>query len=236
MTIACEELETAAEEHRAAIAAARENPEDGEAQATRDETRARFLALCDEHLPECKACRKRMSSNPVAEFFGDIWLEVEVFVEMFWKPGLAVLVVVGIIGLVFWGTASEASGSFESSGGELGDWSLTLDDCDSGERDGFHGVWLLAGDDPEQRLQLVKSPSRGYLVRVPLPGTCDEEGACKALVLTPSSCEKLEAKVRRDSGRAQTNDIYHLEGHLRLDCKLKKGGHISGEAVFEDCH
>jgi hypothetical protein len=236
METSCDELEATGEAYRTAIRAARENPEDSEAQAHRDQAKERFLELCNAHLPTCKPCRKKMNPSPIISFLEDLWLPIGVLFEMFWKPGLAVLAVGGIIGLVWWTTSAEASGSFQSHGGRLGDWTLSPDDCSSGERDGFHGVWLFGGDGPEKRLQLVKNPGFGYIVRIPVPGTCDADGDCEAVVLTESSCDTLDADVHRDKGHTQTNDVYHLEGHVRLDCEIEGGARLSGEAVFEDCH
>ena len=106
--------------------------------------------------------------------------------------------------------------------------SITPDECESGERNGFFGVDMSTQGVEGAHIRAISDPKDGATVKLDLPGLD------QTLTLTPGgNCEVLELKVSRQGSR--TNNIYHVQGHLRLECS-EAGVTLKADISFADCH
>ena len=130
---------------------------------------------------------------------------------------------------------TKVTGSVHSEGGALGTWQITLDSCQSGERNGFYGVDFYAPGSNDLRLRYVHDEAQGEVVKIVYPSKKDT-----ALVLDRNEkCAVLEGNVEKTNVSTGTakGRIRHLSGHVKFDCKHTGGkGHVSGEATFSHCH
>ena len=142
------------------------------------------------------------------------------------------LVALSIAALALGCTSVE--GSFAASGEPLGDWEFIPERCASGERSGFFGVALRSGEHEDQQVRLFREPAGADRVQIVIPGTCDAT-TCEAIELGPESgCELFDTRIERSN--SSTNGIWHMHGHLALDCDFATGGSFRGEAEFSNCH
>jgi hypothetical protein len=127
------------------------------------------------------------------------------------------------------------TGKVHSEGGALGTWDITLDSCQSGERNGFYGVDFYAPGSDELRLRYVHDEAQGEIVKIVYPTKKDT-----ALQLDRNEkCTVLEGHVEKTNVSTGTakGQIRHLNGHVKFDCKHTGGkGRVSGEATFAHCH
>lgn len=128
------------------------------------------------------------------------------------------------------------TGNVRSAGGELGTWDIALDDCQSGEHDGFYGVDLYAPGSNKMRVRYVHDEAVGEVVKVAIPA---KQGS--ALVFDrDAKCAVLEGNVQKQdvwTGRTKSTRIRHVQGHVKFDCTHTGGaGHVTGEATFTNCH
>jgi hypothetical protein len=126
------------------------------------------------------------------------------------------------------GAFTSLAGELQSSGGELGTWTMSVDQCESGEPKGFFGVDLYTSDDERLGVRIIDDPVHGIQVNVNIP-----ESDNRAVPLRPGDCAVLDAQVYQQNKR--TNWIWHMAGSLRIDCETK-GGRLLGEVEFEDCY
>lgn len=115
----------------------------------------------------------------------------------------------------------EVSGRLQAAG-TLGTWTFEVDDCDSGQLEGFAGVILKSSAANGRVVRLVKDPVRGALVVVASPGAPNH-------VISPEACPGLELNVRR--GNTSINDVWTQDGNVTLRCP-----DLSGSVTFEGCH
>lgn len=107
-------------------------------------------------------------------------------------------------------------------------WSMTPDECESGERSGFFGVDMWTQGTEGAHIRAILDARDGPTVKLDIPGVAE------ALTLTPGpACKQLELQVERQNSR--TNDIVHVRGHLRLEC-VDSGLALRADISFEDCH
>lgn len=129
-----------------------------------------------------------------------------------------------IAGLLGISVGGDVQGSFEASGGELGNWKFTPDSCASGEPRGFFGVLLYNKGDNDHVIKVFKQPDSGKIVlAVKIPGSD------KARIL--QSCKRLEDSVHRTSTRF--NKVWEMAGQIDIDCPAE---HFRGRATFDHCH
>ena len=126
------------------------------------------------------------------------------------------------------------SGSLTSDAPELGAWTFTADACESGQRRGFHGVSLYDDDLPEVAIDVVDDPLDGLALAID-GVACDGRSTCTPVVLYASDCPDLDGYVFRDITVA-TNDIWHVEGAVAVECPLPGGGRLRGDVRFDGCH
>ena len=140
-----------------------------------------------------------------------------------WRVALGFVSVVAALGL-YGACSSKASGEFVASGGELGEWTFKPNKGNSGQRQGFLGVWLKKKGDKKHFVKVAKDPATGKtVVTVGIPGTK------KGLVL--KSCKVLKSTIRKTN--TTINDIRCVEGSVEVDCPSAK---FKGKAKFENCH
>ena len=131
------------------------------------------------------------------------------------------ILIVGTLGLFFIMINVEVSGRLEGNGA-LGSWAFEPDDCNSGQREGFGGVILMASKQPQRVVRVVKDPVRGSLVVVASPGSPNH-------VLGSDSCSRFDVNVERTS--TNINDIWAVDGAMTLECNG-----LTGSVKFEGCH
>lgn len=139
---------------------------------------------------------------------------------------LALIVPVTIAGalvMFFAMGASEVQGSLVAKG-DTGTWTLTPDDCSSGQLSGFFGVELTSSAEPGKVVRLTRDPVRGNMLIV------DEAGASRPkLVLDAAACERLNITVNRTS--TSINDVWVVEGQASIACPG-----LTGDLTFSGCH
>lgn len=139
-------------------------------------------------------------------------------------PALALLIplfIASMLGLFMFISTPEVSGRLQAAG-ILGTWGFEVDDCDSGQLEGFGGVILKSSKAPGRVVRLVKDPVRGSLVVVALPGAPNH-------VISSETCPGLVVNVRR--GNTNINDVWTQDGNVRLQC-----AELAGSVTFEGCH
>jgi hypothetical protein len=127
------------------------------------------------------------------------------------------------------------TGKMHSVGGELGTWDVALNECHSGESEGFYGVDFYVKGSDELRLRYVHDEAKGDVVKIGIPSKKDT-----ALVLDRSDgCTVLDGALEKTNFTTWTpkGKIRHLSGHVKFDCKHSAGkGHVTGEVTFSHCH
>jgi hypothetical protein len=131
------------------------------------------------------------------------------------------ILIVGILGLFFIMTSVEVSGRLQANGA-LGSWTFEPDDCNSGQREGFGGVVLMASKQSGRVIRVVKDPVRGTLVVVASPGSPNH-------ILASDACSRFDVSVERTS--TNINDIWAMDGAMTLECNG-----LTGSVKFEGCH
>jgi hypothetical protein len=145
---------------------------------------------------------------------------------------IARLIVIGafcVLGGGLWALVSyllsvEVHGALHASGEAIGTWTLTPDDCQSGEHQGFFGVSLFSKADTRLGVSIIKDPTRGYLVDANIPGS--------DRALTFENCP-IRGDVHRTSSRV--NDIWNVSGSIDVACSTDDAA-ISGHVEFAGCH
>ena len=108
---------------------------------------------------------------------------------------------------------------------------MTPDVCESGERNGFFGVDMWTEGNEAAHIRAILDAKDGPAIKVDVPGLE------QTVTLVPGAeCETLELTVERQDAR--TNNIVHVHGHLKLDCKPPgpPGLVLHADIVFADCH
>lgn len=146
---------------------------------------------------------------------------------------IGIAVAVGVAGFSFLGKGcSKVEGSFVSSGEPLGEMTFKPTKCKSLQRMGAFGVVLLSGDSNEG-IKLVQDPTRGMLVQVKIPSTCNGS-TCKAVTFDREECTRFDVDVSRTN--TTVNGVRLLDGRLGLECKFAKaGGTAKADIRFKRC-
>ena len=132
-------------------------------------------------------------------------------------------------------SAAPPTGHLDATGPVLGDWTFAPDTCRSGQRRDFLGVSLTAQAHPGLRVDIVDDPLEGLAVAVHQDNRCDDRVACPPITLRASTCTAVDGEVVRDLHRL-TNNIFHMDGWLTINCGIEGGGRLEGELSFSDCH
>jgi hypothetical protein len=123
------------------------------------------------------------------------------------------------------------SGNVHSVGGDLGTWDMTLDECQSGEINGFYGVdFYVAGNN---RMRYVHDEAKGEIVKLKVPETTNW-----MVFDRNAQCAVVEGNIEKTNVTTWTpkGNIRHVSGHVKFDCTNSKGkGHVTGEATFAHC-
>lgn len=107
-------------------------------------------------------------------------------------------------------------------------WSMTPDECESGERSGFFGVDLSTQGNDAVHIRAILDPADGPIIKLELAGVDPP------LTLTPeSACKAFEFHVERQGSK--TNKIADVRGHLVLDC-TERDLALQADISFADCH
>ena len=129
---------------------------------------------------------------------------------------------------------ASVTGNVHSVGGDLGNWDITLSDCQSGELDGFYGVdFYVAGSD-EMRVRYVHDEASGDVIKVPIPPAMTNMrvfGRTTKCAVLDGNLEKTNVSTWTPKGK-----VRHLNGHVKFDCSYDDGkAHVTGEATFSHC-
>ncbi|MCA9658171.1 MAG: hypothetical protein KC486_07495 [Myxococcales bacterium] len=125
-------------------------------------------------------------------------------------------------------------GSLTSDAPTLGSWTFVPDTCESGQRRGFNGVSLYDDDHPEIAIDVVDDPLDGLALAV--DGVqCDDRTTCTPVVLYASDCPALDGYIYRNTS-VSTNNVWHVEGWVSVECELPGGGRLRGDVNFDGCH
>jgi hypothetical protein len=128
---------------------------------------------------------------------------------------------------------SKIDGKIHSVGGELGTWDITLDECHSGEADGFFGVDFYVKGSDELRLRYVHDEAAGTVVKIGIPSKKDT-----AYRLTrDDGCKVLDGDLQKTNVTqwSRKGDIHLLNGNVKFDCPIDGGGHVTGDVTFTYC-
>jgi hypothetical protein len=101
--------------------------------------------------------------------------------------------------------------------------------CRSGDREYFLGV-DLADREGQAAVRVLVDPMDGPRLKLVLAGT---EGR-KSLVLGPSSCRRLEARIEPTGWRV--NRVRDFGGSLDADCTGEAGLEVAAHVRFAHCH
>jgi len=119
----------------------------------------------------------------------------------------------------------DATGSFESTGGVPGVWTMPTERCTSAMRRGFLAAELYSRALQEDTEVVVIGgvlDGPELLVRVP--------GAGKMVRVRRSDCATLEGDLHQSGTRR--NSVPGVEGTVRVDCALPGGGRLTGASKF----
>ena len=108
--------------------------------------------------------------------------------------------------------ASRPRGSFHATGGELGEWQMNVNRCQSGERHSFSGVILYDEADNGRQVRIIETPQGEKQVVVQIPG----EG-----VKTLEGCETIDYQVQQTGTVINFHD--EIAGTVTLGCPNLEG-------------
>jgi len=130
----------------------------------------------------------------------------------------------------------DAEGSFSSTGGTMGDFTIVADRCGSGERQGFFGAFVTGDGPTKGGLKIIQDPMTDvWSVLVEIPGSCKapDYEVCTVVPLPLDQCATRDVSVARTGNRF--NSMYTVEGRLNLSCSLDDGGTVNASISFDDC-
>jgi hypothetical protein len=107
-------------------------------------------------------------------------------------------------------------------------WSVTPDECASGQRLGFFGADVRQGGRDDAIVRALHDPKAGYTVLLGVPGEDRSVSLDRA-----SGCATFDVQVEPQSSRI--NNITNVRGHIRLDCDLPEVV-VRGDLGFANCH
>ncbi len=132
-----------------------------------------------------------------------------------------VTVLTGLLGT----GCSKASGSIHVSSKEHGDFTISPDQCGSGEHENFYGVDLQEGDG-DKIIRIIKDPNGGYTLKTNIPGSET------AITVYGEVCSTFDISLAKQS--STVNDIRGIEGHAKIDCVID-GVKLDADLLFENC-
>jgi hypothetical protein len=105
--------------------------------------------------------------------------------------------------------------------------------CASGEHMQFHGAFLYLDDPSSGGIRLEQDSTRGDLVQVVIPRSCDDKGrGCRFETFDRDRCSKLDLSLRRGANRV--NLIWEVDGTLDMKCELANGS-VDAQLTFRGC-
>jgi hypothetical protein len=135
---------------------------------------------------------------------------------------LGPLIAAAGVGMFFYVSSTTVEGSLTATP-ELGGFTLTPDDCSSGQRQGFHGVELWSSADSSRRVRLVRDAVLGDSVVI------EESSPARRTVLGPERCPRFRLAIEQTD--TNINEVWVMEGSASLDCDV-----LSGQVSFAGCH
>lgn len=156
------------------------------------------------------------------------------------SPGTSLLVGFGTLGLFLLGpilgvavcvslSPKKPKGSIESTGGELGKWTMSIDKCQSGDHTNFHGVDLYSHSNAKLGVRALVDPSQGKLLNVNVPAS-----GGRAVQFKSEACSKFQIDLKRTN--TSVNEIRLYEGSIDIDCAHSGGKErVFGKVTFENC-
>lgn len=132
-------------------------------------------------------------------------------------------------GLVILTTActNELKGSVQAThAGQT--WTVTPNECASGQRQAFFGIDAREADRPDASLRVLLDPMGNHSLLLGLPG-----GNKGVLVQGNEGCKTFDIHVERQS--SSINNVANLQGHVRIDCD-KPDVKVTADLTFANCH
>ena len=122
----------------------------------------------------------------------------------------------------------EVSGTVTSTG-STGDWTMHVDDCESGERAQFFGISFFDHSQPALGGHFNLGRDETPLLSVDTP----QQGGSEQILA--SGCSVWDVDIRRTS--STYNNIWAMKGHARFDCQSHDPDvRITGDLQFRSCH
>ncbi len=122
----------------------------------------------------------------------------------------------------------EAAGTVTSTGG-TGDWTMHVDECESGERTQYFGIAFF---DHTQRalgghINLREDETPLLSINTPRQGGSEE--------IRSPGCSVWDVDLRRTN--STYNNIWAMDGHARFDCQYHDPeARVTGDLQFRSCH
>jgi hypothetical protein len=144
-----------------------------------------------------------------------------------WGLVLVLTVVIVVGANLLWNTlfGVALSGSLSASGQDIGNWVLTPDICESGDRRNFFGVRMFTSHDNQLAFVYVEDPLKGRGITVNIPGT--DSG----FHFGGQACKVLDGSLQRG---AKINQVWSVSGTIDVDCQTD-GATLKGHVTFENC-
>ncbi|MDB4991607.1 MAG: hypothetical protein JWN04_6785 [Myxococcaceae bacterium] len=118
-------------------------------------------------------------------------------------------------------------GSFTSTGGQLGTWTIHPSSCLDGHERGFQGTLLAFDSGPVKELRIETVRKKQKLVSVYLD---DEKGS--VVQLRAGDCDAVTAETHTSNVELNGLDMRRLRGSLTVSCA--RAG-LTGHAEFDGC-
>ncbi len=117
------------------------------------------------------------------------------------------------------------SGSVQAAGPEIGNWTLTPDICQSGDRRRYFGVQMFSSKDKPLAFVYAEDPINGGRISVNIPG------AHSSYRLDARDCPVLNASLQRGP---MINRVQAIDGSIDVDCRVDDNT-LKGHLSFGNC-
>jgi len=153
---------------------------------------------------------------------------------------IVTVVIVAALGWLAYAVfSSSVEGEIHARGKPFGTWSMKPTSCYSGQHQSFFGVWVAPDlktsggrEGFKGGIKVMKSPTEEWNAYVESPLEC-QSFKCKVYELPQASCKVFDVEVRNTHN--SVNDIFVLEGHIKLDCTSPEGGAVTANLEFDGC-
>ena len=107
-------------------------------------------------------------------------------------------------------------------------WTVTPDECISGQRQGFFGVDARQSGKDDALVRVLNDPRTNFTLRLNVPGTGES-----ILVEPGEGCQPFDLTVDRQN--SSVNNVTNVQGHIRVTCD-RPDLKIKADITFANCH